>query len=570
MLFRARLCPEAFDESLKKKPRRFAMKIALCQINPIIADFQYNTSLIREASEQAKKSGCSLAVFPELSLTGYPPKDLLEKPAFIEENLRQLKALAGWINGISVLCGYVDKNPKKTGKALINSVALIKDGRVLLRGGKRLLPSYDVFDETRYFGPAPESLIFELQEGRFGITICEDIWNIDDFEGLPKYEQDPVSDLCDRGIDILINISASPHASNKVPLRMRILKKLSIKFKIPVLYCNQVGGNDELLFDGSSAVLDRHGRTILLGKEFESDLVIWDSKEEYEEIRDPLPAEEASVLKALIMGTRDYAFKCGFKKALVGLSGGLDSSLVATIAQRALGRDNVMGVSMPSIFTEQLSRDIAKKLAYSLGIRFEEIPIHALVQSYKESLAHLFKGLEENQTEENIQARIRGNLLMALSNKFNLLLLSTGNKSEIATGYCTLYGDLSGGLAVISDIPKTMCYRLARHINQEREIIPAEVLTRPPSAELRPNQKDQDTLPPYDVLDKILEAAVEKNLGLDDIVALGHDPNLVRDVLRRLATNEYKRRQGPPGLKITTKAFGYGRRYPIARGKQVY
>jgi len=546
------------------------MKIALGQINPIIADFQYNTSLIREASERAKRKGCSLVVFPELSLSGYPPKDLLEKPAFVDENLRQLHALATEIRGISVLCGYVDRSRKTTGKDLINSAALIKDGRVLVKGGKRLLPSYDVFDETRYFDSAPESLVFELETMRFGVTICEDIWNVDDLEGFHKYDQDPLSDLSDRGIDLLVNMSASPHSLNKRPLRMRILRKLSIRYGSPIFYCNQVGGDDELLFDGASMVWDRAGRLILLGKEFESDLIIWDSEQEYEEIRDPWPSQEATVLKALIMGTRDYASKCGFEKVLVGLSGGIDSALVAAIAQKAVGAENVMGVSMPSPYTQQLSRDIAGKVANNLGIRFEEIPIHGLIQGYRQSLADLFEGLEEDEAEENIQARIRGNLLMALSNKFNLLLLSTGNKSEVATGYCTLYGDLSGGLAVISDIPKTMCYRLVRYINRDREIIPEEVLARPPSAELRPNQADQDTLPPYEVLDVILEAAVEKNLGFDQIVALGHDPEVVRDVLHRLVTNEYKRRQSPPGLKITTKAFGYGRRYPIARGKQVY
>ena len=546
------------------------MKIALGQINPIIADFEYNTSLIRDASERAKKKGCSLVVFPELSLSGYPPKDLLEKPAFVDENLRQLHALATEIRGISVVCGYVDRSPKTTGKGLINSAALIKDGRVLVKGGKKLLPSYDVFDETRYFDSAPESLVFDLETMRFGVTICEDIWNVDDLEGFHKYDQDPLSDLDDRGIHLFVNISASPHSLNKRPLRMRILRKLSLKYGTPILYCNQVGGNDELLFDGASMVWDRAGRLVVLGKEFESDLIIWDSKQEYEEIRDPWPSRDANVLKALIMGTRDYALKCGFEKVLVGLSGGVDSALVAAIAQKAMGAENVMGVSMPSPYTQQLSRDIAGKVANNLGIHFKEIPIHGLIQGYKQTLAHLFEGLEEDETEENIQARIRGNLLMALSNKFNLLLLSTGNKSEVATGYCTLYGDLSGGLGVISDIPKTMCYRLVRYINRDREIIPEEVLARPPSAELRPDQTDQDTLPPYEVLDDILEAAVEKNLGFDQIVALGHDPEVVRGVLRRLVTNEYKRRQSPPGLKITTKAFGYGRRYPIARGKQVY
>jgi len=546
------------------------MQIAICQINPIIGDFEYNISLIREAGERAGKKGCSLAIFPEMSLLGYPPKDLLEKPAFIEENLDQLNRLASQIKGINILCGYVDKNPKKKGKSLINSAAFIKEGRVYLKGGKQLLPSYDVFDEARYFEPAQESLLFELEGKRLGVTICEDIWNVGDLEGIPSYEMEPVSDLNDRGIDILINMSASPFTLKKRVLRIKNLKQFSTRYQMPTIFCNQVGGNDELLFDGSSMVVDRAGRLILQAKEFEPDLLVWDSEKDYQEISDPGPVEEASILKGIIMGTRDYESKCGFTKVLVGLSGGIDSSLVAVIAQRAMGSENVMGVSMPSLYSSDMSMEDAGKLAGNLEIRLEEIRIDEMFKSYKDSLAYLFTGLNEDETEENIQSRIRGNLLMALSNKFNYLLLSTGNKSEIAMGYCTLYGDMSGGLAVISDIPKTLCYRLARYINKKTEVIPQRVLSKPPSAELRPNQTDQDTLPPYDVLDGILEAVVEKNLAFDDIVALGHEPDVVRDVIRRLVFNEYKRQQAPPGLKITTKAFGYGRRYPIARGRQSY
>ena len=546
------------------------MKLALCQINPIIGDFEYNIALIKEASEQARKKGCSLAIFPEMILSGYPPKDLLEKPAFITENLNQLNRLASQIRGIHILCGYVDKNPKKTGKRLINSVALISEGLVIKKGGKILLPTYDVFDETRYFEPAEESLLFELEGARLGVTLCEDIWNFSDFEGVPLYELDPVSILNSMGIDILINMSASPYTLRKGHLRINMLKKISSLYEIPTIYCNQVGGNDDLLFDGSSIVVDGKGKLILLGKEFETDLLTWDSTKDYKEIKVSRPPEEDSVLKGLIMGTRDYASKCGFSKVLVGLSGGIDSSLVAFVAQRAMGAENVTGVGMPSLYTSEMSKEDARELAGNLGIRFEEIPIHEVHQCYKEALGSVFKGLKEDETEENIQARIRANFLMALSNKFNYLLLTTGNKSELAMGYCTLYGDMSGGLAVISDIPKTMCYRLAKYINRSGEIIPKRILTRPPSAELKPDQTDQDTLPPYEVLDKILEAAVEKNLPFDDIVAMGHDPAVVRDVQRRLLLNEYKRRQAPPGLKITTKAFGYGRRYPIARGKQPY
>jgi NAD+ synthetase len=546
------------------------MKLALCQINPIIGDFDYNTSLIMEAVNKAKAEGCSLAVFPELSLLGYPPKDLLEKPAFIDENLRRLEHLTAEIRGIQVLCGFVGKNTRKTGKPLLNSAALIKDGYIMGKGGKRLLPTYDVFDESRYFEHAHESLVFELEGKLLGVTICEDIWNFGDFEGVPFYQQNPVSDLVEKHVDILINMSASPYTMGKAHLRMNMLKSISSQYKMHTIYCNQVGGNDDLLFDGLSMVVDNKARLILVGKEFEPDLLIWNTEQEYDVLNDPWDTEEASLLKGLVMGTRDYALKCGFKKALVGLSGGIDSTLVAVIARMALGAENVTGMSMPSPFTSNMSKEDARALATNLGIHFNEIPIQDIYKSYKVSLAPVFKGLEEDITEENIQARIRGNLLMALSNKFNVLLLTTGNKSEVATGYCTLYGDMSGGLAVISDVPKTMCYRLARYINRDREIIPDRILRRPPSAELKPNQTDQDILPPYETLDEIVEAAVVKNLPFDDIVALGHEPGVVRDVLRRMVVNEYKRRQAPPGLKVTTKAFGYGRRYPIARGKQIF
>ncbi|MBW1667498.1 MAG: NAD+ synthase [Deltaproteobacteria bacterium] len=546
------------------------MKIALCQINPIIGDFDYNTDLILNATERAKKLGCNLAVFPELCLLGYPPKDLLEKPAFIRENLDHLEKIATRIKGIHVVCGYVDQNPEHTGKPLVNSVALMADSRIQGKGGKRLLPTYDVFDETRYFEPAKKSLLFDLADKRVGVTICEDIWNVGDIEGIPLYPLDPVSGLSTRGIDILINISSSPYTLNKRLVRQNILSSLSLRYKIPTLYCNQVGGNDDLLFDGASMVVDRRGKLVLLGKEFESDLLVWDSEEEYEELRQPPLPEEASILKGLVTGTRDYVRKCGFQEVLVGLSGGIDSSLVAVIAERAVGAQNVTGVSMPSQYTSQISREDSRLLAERLNIKFVEIPITDIFDCYNRGLAEIFRGFEPDVTEENIQARIRGNILMALSNKFGALVLSTGNKSELAMGYCTLYGDLTGGLAVISDVPKTVCYRLARYVNKDKEIIPERVLTRPPSAELRPGQKDQDTLPPYEILDDILDAAVVKNMGFEEIVARGHDPRVVEDVLRRLVLNEYKRRQAPPGLKITTKAFGYGRRYPIARSKKIY
>jgi len=546
------------------------MKIALCQINPVIGDLPHNTALILEAAEKAKQAGCSLAVFPELSLIGYPPKDLLERPAFIQANLESLERLAAEVQGIPVLCGYVDRNLRDTGKALFNSVALIRDGEIIKKGGKRLLPTYDVFDETRYFEPAARSLRFQLQKQRIGVTVCEDVWNVGDVEGVPRYAQNPAAELAARGVDILVNISASPYTLNKRAVRRKILEKISTTHRVTTLYCNQVGGNDDLLFDGASMVVDSGGRLILQAKEFEPDLLIWDSGIPYQEFKGPWPPEEESILKGLVMGTKDYVTKCGFKTVLIGLSGGIDSALVAVVAENALGAENVTGVSMPSPYTSQMSREDARALAQNLGIQFVEIPINDIFRAYTRSLAQVFKGLKPDETEENIQARIRGTLLMALSNKFGAILLSTGNKSETAVGYCTIYGDMNGGLAVISDIPKTLVYRLAQHINREREVIPARVISRPPSAELRPNQTDQDSLPPYDVLDGILDAAIEKNLAFDDIVALGYDPAAVRDVLRRIVVNEYKRRQAAPGLKVTSKAFGYGRRYPIARGKEHY
>jgi NAD+ synthetase len=546
------------------------MKVAICQINPIVADFSHNIGLIHEAIDRSMASGCALAIFPEMCLTGYPPRDLLEEPSFVKQNLARLDELAAQVQGIPIVCGYVDRNPKSTGKPLINCAALLRDGAVAAKGGKRLLPTYDVFDETRYFEPAAGSLVFDLDGRRWGVTICEDIWNVQAFPGVPRYELDPVPELMGQGIDILVNISASPYSLKKETFRLGMLQKLARRYQVSTIYCNQVGGNDDLLFDGSSMVVDPQGRLIAMGRQFEPDWFTWDLEQTYEEMQEPWPQEEESLLRALIMGTRDYTVKCGFHSALIGLSGGVDSSLVAQIAREALGSDNVLGISMPSPYTSHMSREDSRRLADNLGIRMEEIPIHSLFEKYKESLAPLFRGLPEDTTEENIQARIRGNLLMALSNKYNSLLLTTGNKSEFAMGYCTLYGDLSGGLAVISDVPKTLCYDLCRHINRTREVIPQRILTRPPSAELKPDQQDQDTLPPYEILDDILEGAVERHLGFDEIVARGHDPEVVRNVLRRLALNEYKRRQAPPGLKVTTKAFGYGRRYPIARGVEIY
>ena len=546
------------------------MKIAICQINPVIGDFDHNLALITSAAHRAEELGCSLAVFPEMALSGYPPKDLLEKPAFVAENQAQLRRLAARTARISILLGYVDRNQAPRGKPLINAAALLTKGTIAATGGKRLLPSYDVYDETRYFEPAPQSLVFNMDGSRWGVTLCEDMWGENETLGVPPYALNPVAELAQTGINRLINISASPYSIQKSQLRLKTLKQLTTRYQLTAIYCNQVGGNDDLLFDGTSMVVDPDGRLVCMAKEFETDLLIWDTEESYEEITGPWPEEEESIFNGLVMGTRDYVIKCGFKKALVGLSGGIDSALVACIATQALGPENVMAVGMPSPYTAEKSKKDARQLCKNLQITFKEIPIQRLMQGYADTLAPLFAGMPPDETEENIQARIRGNILMAISNKFNALLLATGNKSELAVGYCTLYGDMAGGLAVIADIPKTACYRLARHINKNGEVIPKSIIDRPPSAELKPGQKDQDTLPPYDILDQILQAAVEDRLGFEEIVGLGHDPVVVQDVLRRIAFNEYKRVQAPPGLKMSSRAFGYGRRYPIARGQRIF
>ncbi|RJR33559.1 MAG: NAD(+) synthase, partial [Desulfobacteraceae bacterium] len=388
------------------------MKIALCQINPIIGDFDHNASLILEWSERARNLGCSLAVFPELSLIGYPPKDLLERPSFIRENLRRLDLLAKEVTSIAVLCGYVDRNLSSTGKPLLNSVALLREGKIAGRGGKRLLPAYDVFDETRYFEPAPLGLVFEMEGRRIGVTICEDIWNVGDFEGIQRYDTDPVSDLMRQDVEILVNLSASPYTLHKRSVRKGIMEKLATQYGVPTIYCNQVGGNDDVLFDGASMVVDSRGNLVLMGKEFEEDLLTWDSTQPYSPLKEAFQPDEESILKGLVMGTRDYLRKCGFDKAIVGLSGGIDSSLVAVVAERALGADKVMGVSMPSPYTSQMSREDAATLARNLGIDFQEIPISSIYKAFTDALSPAFKGLQENETEENLQARIRGTLLM--------------------------------------------------------------------------------------------------------------------------------------------------------------
>lgn len=541
------------------------MKIALAQFNPTIGDFGGNAAKILRFAAEAKQGGAELAVFSELCLCGYPPQDLVERPSFAARNLKELARLAKSIPMPS-LVGYVGKAQDDTGKPVANCAALIADGRVLFEQRKMLLPTYDVFDESRYFQPAHTQHVFPLNVAKLGITICEDTWNDKKFWPQRLYSRDPVSELIAKGSDIILNISSSPYTIDKRELRRDMLRAIAIEHKVPVVYVNQVGGNDSLIFDGSSIAFMPDGRIAALAKSFEEDLIFFDSATGMGDVRSEPTNELEAAYRALVLGTRDYVLKCGFRKAVVGLSGGIDSALVATIATEALGRDNVLGVSMPGPYSSEGSRKDACVLAQNLGIEFLTLPITEEFHCYRKGLSAAFRGLPEDATEENIQARIRGNLLMALSNKFGSLVLSTGNKSEMAVGYCTLYGDMAGGLAVISDVPKTMVYALADFANREREVIPKATITKPPSAELRPNQTDQDTLPPYDVLDRILKAYVEDLRSPEEIADLsGYSIELVRSVTRRVDRSEYKRKQAPPGLKVTSKAFSVGRRFPIAQ-----
>ena len=544
------------------------MKIALVQTNPVIGDFSRNSDLVLDQLARARAAGCDLAVFPELSLCGYSPRDLLERHAFLDAHDQALEQLVNQVSGIGLIIGALEQRRSAHGKALYNSALLVEEGRVVFRARKRLLPTYDVFDETRYFepGPAPEGTA-SFCGLSLALTVCEDIWYEEE-----RYDVDPLTDIFrsaeEQPPDLLINISASPYQAGKFALRRKVFGRLCEKFNIPLLYVNQVGGQDSLLFDGRSMLLDAKGNIRALATGFRQDLLVVDT----EMLQDTKPVanipsrnELGEVLAALTMGVRDYLHKCGFRKAVLGLSGGIDSALTAVIAARALGPENVLCVAMPSPYTAQMSIDDARMLSENLGCGFEIIPIDEIFSAYTSSLAPLFGDCEEDVTEQNIQARIRGSLLMALSNKFGHMLLATGNKSEMAVGYCTLYGDMNGGLAVISDVPKQMVYALSRFINRDGEIIPRRIIDRPPSAELKPDQRDDDDLPPYDILDQILELYLEQNLGVEEIIANGFSPDQVRDVIRRIKRNEYKRQQAPLGLKVTSKAFGYGRRYPVVQ-----
>jgi len=540
------------------------MKIAIAQINTTVGDFDGNSDKIAEAWQCADEAGAELVVFPELALCGYPPRDLLFKPAFLNANQTALKHLTKRCGKAVAVVGLASQNDSGSGRPARNSAAVIEAGKVVAVRHKSLMPTYDVFDEDRYFEPAESVEPVKIRGKKIGITICEDIWNEDVFIHDRCYDRCPADELAAAGAEILLNLSASPWSLGKEHSRHILLSQLSSKHSAPVVYCNLVGGNDELVFDGGSQYYNGHGVLGATGAMFDEDLLLVDTEMIEPKLTNTEPDDE-KVYHALTLGVRDYLHKCGFKSAVIGLSGGIDSAVTAAIAVKALGAENVRGVAMPSQYSSQGSLDDAEGLANALGIQYDVVPIEPIFEELKTQLTDIFDGCDEDITEENMQARIRGNILMSMSNKFGSLLLTTGNKSELAVGYCTLYGDMCGGLAVISDLPKLRVYSLAKWINRDREIIPDSTITKPPSAELRPDQVDQDSLPEYDVLDTILEAYVVDGQDAEAIIASGHDADTVRRIIRLININEYKRRQAAPGIKVTSKAFGVGRRIPVAK-----
>ena len=547
------------------------MKIALAQINPTVGDFTGNTAKIVAASKRAADQGARLTVFSELSVCGYPPADFLEKPSFLTRGRKAIEELAAATRDLptAVLVGVAVPAPADVGKPAVNAAVLIDGGTILLEQHKRLLPFYDVFDEQRYFHAAREQKVVELDGVRLAISICEDAWNDKTFWPRRLYEVDPVEELMRQNPVIHINLSSSPFWHGKREVRREMLAAIARRDHVPVVICNQVGGNDSLIFDGSSLALNPSGEVIAQAASFVEDLVVFDAFAS-KPIEAAIPDDTEGAYRALVLGTKDYIQKCGFKKALIALSGGIDSALVAAIAADALGPENVLAIGMPSPYSSAGSVDDSRTLAANLGMRFEVIGISGLFKEYTDALAPLFAGFKPDTTEENIQSRIRGNLMMALSNKFGALVLTTGNKSEMAVGYCTLYGDMVGALAVIGDLAKTRVYDVCRWLNREREVIPVAILEKPPSAELRPDQRDTDSLPPYDVLDPIIEAYVERYETPECIAKKhGFSPEIVQQVVRLIERSEYKRQQAAPVLKVTSKSFGMGRRFPIAVKVQV-
>ncbi len=541
------------------------MKIALGQINPTVGDFSGNAAKIIQFAQQAHNAGAGLILFPELAVCGYPPRDLVERPSFVARNRESIEKIAAAAQGIAVICGVVTPAKAETGKSVMNSAALLRDGRVEFIQSKMLLPTYDVFDEARNFAPARSQQLFGFCGKQMALTICEDAWNDKHFWNRQLYGVDPVEELVRAGGNVVLNISASPFWLGKRELRRDMLATIAKNDNVPVAMVNQVGGNDSLVFDGSSLVIAPDGRVIAQAKSFEEDLILFDSQSLAGDMHEQIEGEESSAYEALVLGTRDYVRKCGFQRVIIGLSGGIDSALTAAIAVDAVGKENVTGVGMPGPFSSQGSIDDARQLAKNLGIRFELLSINEIYEACRKTLAPVFAGLPEDATEENIQSRSRGMVLMSLSNKLGALVLSTGNKSELAVGYCTLYGDMVGGLAAISDVSKTLVYRLSGYVNSRRPVIPQATIDKPPSAELRPDQKDSDSLPPYDMLDAILEGYVEEARSAEQIaVAHDFDLDLVKRVIRMVERTEYKRQQAAPGIKISAKAFGQGRRFPIA------
>jgi NAD+ synthetase len=537
------------------------MRIGLAQINTTVGDFDGNKSRILEAYAKLVAEGAELVITPELAVCGYPPRDLVFRSGFVQRSEAVIVEIAKEIGRVPLVVGFVEFSEKKRGKSLRNAAAVIVNGKVHSVRHKSLLPTYDVFDEARYFEPADDVSPVVIAGLRLGITICEDIWT-DDYLERPLYDVSPPEVLAAKGVDLIVNLSASPFHAGKPAVRERMMCELAAELCVPIAYCNAIGGNDQLVFDGHSVLISREGEVVgrLPGFKVENlcrDFGSVPSLEDHSE------SEAEAIYQALVLGTRDYVHKCGFKSVVLGLSGGIDSAITAVIAADALGAENVTGVSMPSLFSSEGSKDDARDLAEKLGIYYHTVPIEPVFSSLKSQLSGVFEGRKEDITEENMQSRIRGLILMSMSNKFGHLLLTTGNKSELAVGYCTIYGDMCGGLAVISDLPKLRVYEVSRWINREREIIPWSSIEKPPSAELRPDQKDQDTLPPYEILDGILELLVEQHLSVREVVERGYAEHTVRWIAQKIDINEWKRHQAAPGLRVTTKAFGVGRRVPI-------
>jgi len=541
------------------------VKVYLAQIDTTVGDIEGNLARILGVVERARARGAELAVFPELAITGYPPRDLLEKRSFVRANLAALERVARAAQGIALLVGYAEPNTSGTGNGLYNAAAWCEEGRVVRTVRKRFLPTYDVFDEVRHFEPGVGAAPVSSCGRSVGVSICEDAWTDPEFFGRRKYEGDPIAEQARAGADLIVNISASPFALGRPGYRDHLFAGHAARHRVPLIYVNLVGGNDELLFDGRSTVFDAQGRKVVELAAFREDEALVDTEGLGPPVAPREPDEASEALEALVMGTRDYARKCAFERVVIGLSGGMDSSVVAGIAARALGPQSVTGVWMPSRYSSAESAEDAAALAANLGIETLTLSIEKPFSAYLETLAEPFRGQKADVTEENLQARIRGNYLMALSNKFGWLVLTTGNKSETAVGYSTLYGDMSGGLAVISDVPKMLVYEVGRRLNAERLVIPERIFSKAPSAELRPGQRDQDTLPPYEILDGILRLYVEELRSAREIVEAGYDAEVVKSVIQRVDRSEYKRWQAPPGLRITRKAFGLGRRMPIAQ-----